>query len=148
VHPDGKPLAASRKPGVADRVDHSLAQLNHYQPKSRADFDEKMRRGRAGKAANDPSRYRDDPDRFFRALDDNRVRYDDVDASRDRRMAVLAEINKLEAAAATGPVGQAPRVATIEPSAGEHGRPLRRDAGRAWQARTWLRRALPFVRRR
>ena len=94
IHPDGEPLVMPRKRGIATRIDHSLAQLNHYQIKSRADFQEKVLRGRAGKASNDPSRYRADPDKLFRKLDRNRHTYTHIDSNKPARDAIMAEINR------------------------------------------------------
>jgi glycosyltransferase involved in cell wall biosynthesis len=93
VHPDGSPLVMPKRRGIATHIDHSLAQLNHYQIKSKADFDEKIQRGRAGKARNDPSRYRTNPDVFFSKLDMNNVDYDDIDVNKDARMAIYGQIN-------------------------------------------------------
>jgi glycosyltransferase involved in cell wall biosynthesis len=107
VHPDGEPLVMPKKRGIATRIDHSLAQLNHYQIKSRADFQEKVLRGRAGKASNDPSRYRADPDKLFRKLDRNRHTYAQIDSNKAAREAIMAEINR-EIAAARQPAPRWP----------------------------------------
>jgi glycosyltransferase involved in cell wall biosynthesis len=93
IHPDGQPLVMPVARGIANRIDHSLAQLNHYQIKSKADFDEKIQRGRAGKAKNDPSRFRADPEKFFNKLDRNAETYTDIDRNSERRTAILAKIN-------------------------------------------------------
>lgn len=94
IHPDGQPLVMPGARGIAARIDHSLAQLNHYQIKSRADFAEKIQRGRGGKAMNDPSRFRADPDTFFNKLDNNAETYTDIDRNREKRGAIWAEINR------------------------------------------------------
>ena len=99
IHPDGEPLVMPRKRGIAKRIDHSLAQLNHYQVKSKADFEEKVLRGRAGKAANDPTRYRADPDKLFRKLDRNGQVYTHVDRNKAGRDAIMAALNRDIAAA-------------------------------------------------
>lgn len=79
VHPNGSTLQMPTKRGISAEVDHSLMQLNHYQTKSRADWAEKMARGRAGKSSNDPTRKRDNPDGFFKRLDKNEVEYCEID---------------------------------------------------------------------
>lgn len=94
VHSDGQPLTMPQRRGKAGRIDHSLAQINHYQIKSRADFDAKIRRGRAGKSARDPTRFRLNGDEFFRRLDRNEVDYDDIDGSRAARLGVLDAIRE------------------------------------------------------
>jgi glycosyltransferase involved in cell wall biosynthesis len=116
IHPDGEPLRLADGRGYAARIDHSLAQLNHYQIKSKADFDEKVGRGRAGKKPTDPSRYRRDPDGFFAMMDRNGVRYDDIDNLRAERMALMAEMQapstearEASRPAARGARGAAPR---------------------------------------
>jgi hypothetical protein len=90
VHPDGKALSMPRRNGLARRIDHSLAQLNHYQLKSQSDFHEKVGRGRAGKKPTDATRFRLDPDGFFAAMDRNDVEYRDIDNLRDERMRFVA----------------------------------------------------------
>lgn len=97
IHPDGEPLTMPQKRGKASRIDHSLAQLNHYQVKSKADFDEKIGRGRAGKKPTDPTRFRHNPEVFFSKLDRNSVAYDDIDNLRAERLAVLMEIGAITA---------------------------------------------------
>ncbi|HWT29540.1 MAG TPA: glycosyltransferase family 2 protein [Propylenella sp.] len=99
IHPDGEPLVMPRKRGIATRIDHSLAQLNHYQIKSKADFEGKVLRGRAGKATNDPTRYRADPDKLFRKLDRNKQVYTSIDRNKAEREAVMAALNREIAAA-------------------------------------------------
>jgi hypothetical protein len=99
IHPDGAPVSMPRKKGVTEHLDHSLAQLNHYQTKSRADFDEKMRRGRAGKRSNDPTRVRQNPDALFRYLDRNAFVYHGMDATCARRRAIMATFFEDDAAA-------------------------------------------------
>lgn len=79
VHPNGAPIEMPLRPGRSVLVEHSVAQLNHYQVKSRADFDAKMRRGRVGPVSDGPDRFRADPEAFFAALDRNEVRYDEID---------------------------------------------------------------------
>ena len=80
VHPNGQSLGMSNTDGLSNTIEHSTAQLNHYQIKSRVDFDRKIARGRAGLPANDPQRIRppDEADRIFRALDHNQVEYSDI----------------------------------------------------------------------
>jgi hypothetical protein len=92
IHPNGEPLLMPARLGVAAQIDHSLAQVNHYQVKSKSDFDEKIRRGRAGKKPNDPSRFRQNGDIVFRSLDRNSVEYSDIDATRPQRQAALSAI--------------------------------------------------------
>lgn len=79
VTPTGAPLQMPEKRGIAHAVDHSRAQLNHYQCKSVADFNEKIKRGRAGKHSSDPTRYRDNGLSFFNKLDKNEKEYSDID---------------------------------------------------------------------
>jgi glycosyltransferase involved in cell wall biosynthesis len=135
VYPTGQDLAMPRKPGVAARVEHRFAQLNHYQLKSRADFDEKIRKGRAGKRVDDPTRYRDDPDRFFRLLDNNNRHYDEIDRGRERRLAILEQIND-----------QAGRPFDKAAEAGEPAHAL--GQGGMTNRLAQLRAALPFLRKR
>lgn len=94
IHPDGEPVSMPQRLGVAARIDHTLAQLNHYQVKSKSDFEEKMRRGRAGKKPSDPSRFRTNGDVLFASLDKNTTEYSDIDATREQRQAALAAIKE------------------------------------------------------
>ena len=98
LHPDGEPVSMPQRKGVSARIDHSLAQLNHYQIKSRSDFDEKIRRGRAGKKPSDPLRFRQNGDAVFFSLDQNTTDYAEIDATRERRLAVLASMKEKIAA--------------------------------------------------
>jgi glycosyltransferase involved in cell wall biosynthesis len=93
IHPNGEPLTMPARRGRARLIDHSLAQLNHYQIKARADFFEKVGRGRAGKKPKDPSRFRKDPERVFAMIDRNEVEYDDIDDLREARLALRAQLN-------------------------------------------------------
>lgn len=79
VLPNGQTLEMSLKPGISDSIEHSVLQLNHYQTRSRADFMEKMARGRAGKNSLDPSRIRKNPEGFFNQLDKNSITYNEID---------------------------------------------------------------------
>jgi glycosyltransferase involved in cell wall biosynthesis len=92
IHPNGQPLSMPARLGVAAQIDHSLAQVNHYQVKSKSDFDEKIRRGRAGKKPTDPMRFRQNGEAVFRSLDRNSVEYSDIDATRPQRQAAMAVI--------------------------------------------------------
>lgn len=92
VTPSGQPLVFPTKPGIAAAVEHEVAQLNHYQVKSREEFAAKIARGRAGKAADDPTRIRENPESLFSRLDDNSVAYDDIDANRDAFLRVYADL--------------------------------------------------------
>lgn len=94
IHPDGEPVCMPQRRGVAARVDHSLAQLNHYQVKSKSDFEAKIRRGRAGKKPTDPSRFRQNGDAVFASLDQNTIEYGEIDATREKRRAALAAIKE------------------------------------------------------
>jgi glycosyltransferase involved in cell wall biosynthesis len=100
IHPDGGPLTMPKRRGRAARIDHSLAQLNHYQVKSWTDFKEKMQRGRAGKAMNDPTRFRAGPEDFFQKADRNRRRYNDIDANKEERLRIYWQIIEASKAAA------------------------------------------------
>lgn len=88
VHADGTPLVMPEKRGIAAVANHRVAQLNHYQCKSRLDFDEKMARGRAGRRPEDPERFRPDPDEFFLRLDRNEQSYDEILKYSDRNRAL------------------------------------------------------------
>lgn len=94
VTPSGQLLTMSRKRGIADEIDHSMAQLNHYQTKSFVDFYEKVERGRAGKALNDPTRVRDKPEEFFKRLDRNEVEYSEIDRYKAAFEVVYAAVKK------------------------------------------------------
>ena len=80
VHPNGHTLYMTDTDGQSDAIEHSTAQLNHYQIKSRADFDRKIARGRAGLPADAPQRIRtpDEAESIFRALDRNEVEYSEI----------------------------------------------------------------------
>jgi hypothetical protein len=78
VTPSGATLSMPGERGIAAAVEHEVAQLNHYQVKSRQDFDRKIARGRATRRPNDPARVRPDSDEFFRRLDRNEVEYDEI----------------------------------------------------------------------
>ena len=105
IHPDGEPVCMPQRRGVATRIDHSLAQLNHYQLKSKSDFEAKIGRGRAGKKPSDPSRFRQNGEAVFASLDHNTTEYSDIDATREQRRLLLAAINE-EIAAPLQPVGR------------------------------------------
>lgn len=78
VHPNGAPIDTPVRTGRSLLVKHTVAQLNHYQLKSREDFDAKMRRGRVGPVPDGQDRLRSDPEAFFAALDRNEIRYDEI----------------------------------------------------------------------
>lgn len=78
----GRALTMGEKRGLSDHVDHQGARLLHYQLKSRADFHQKISRGRAGTTRQDPTWIRPDPERLFRRLDLNTHRFDDIDRHR------------------------------------------------------------------
>lgn len=90
--PSRQPLEMTELAGKAERIDHTLMQVNHYQTKSRADFAAKMARGRASKRAIDPLRFRPDPEDFFTRLDRNEVRYDEIDLHHEAFAARYGEL--------------------------------------------------------
>lgn len=92
VLPDGSPLTMSKKRGIADRIDHSVLQLHHYQVKSHADFQQKLERGRAGKRLDDPTRIRNNGEDFLSRLDRNSHRFDDIDWNRDSFLAAYLRL--------------------------------------------------------
>lgn len=97
VHPNGLDLTMTVKKGMSDSVDHSVAQLNHYQVRSIEDFWEKMRRGRAGVARNDARQLRAQPEKFLKKLDRNDYSYNDIDRYHERFNLLYAAV--LDAAA-------------------------------------------------
>ncbi|ESQ74877.1 glycosyltransferase family 2 protein [Asticcacaulis sp. AC402] len=79
VHASGVPVKMTT-PGIADVIDHSVAQLNHYQAKSREDYNRKIARGRAGAESDHPERIRTDGEEIWALLDQNDHRHDEMDA--------------------------------------------------------------------
>ncbi len=96
VHPNGEVLTMPTKRGISEAAEHSIAQLNHYQVKSKEDFDEKMRKGRAGKKDTSAGKIRANPEEFFQAVDRNDFEYHDIDRFLPGLKARLAEILKVE----------------------------------------------------
>jgi hypothetical protein len=97
VHPDGTPLVMPRKHGVSDRVEHSVAQLHHYQLKSRAEFEAKIAKGRVGMRLDSPDRIRENAEALWRKLNRADETYDDIEA---HRAAFLEMYERLLAAVA------------------------------------------------
>lgn len=82
VAPSGCDLDMSEKEGISDIADHSVAVLNHYQIKSREDFEEKIARGRAGRRTEDAERYRTNGEAIWRHIDKNEIEHRGIDANR------------------------------------------------------------------
>ncbi|EGF92228.1 domain of unknown function family protein [Asticcacaulis biprosthecium C19] len=80
VHASGKPAAMSEFKGVTDVIDHGIAHLNHYQVKSREDWDRKIARGRAGAMSDDPARVRTDGEEIWEKIDRPMERYEHMEA--------------------------------------------------------------------
>lgn len=79
VHASGAPLTMSKTKGIADLIDHRIAHLNHYQIKSREDFDQKIARGRAGASSDDPNRVRPNAETLWKAIDRSEQVYNHID---------------------------------------------------------------------
>lgn len=94
VHCDGSPLEMER-PGLSVKVEHGVAQINHYQIKSRADFDAKIRRGRAARSLQDPGRFRENAEALWRNIDKQECIYDDIDFNRLEFDEVYGELQKI-----------------------------------------------------
>lgn len=70
VHDDGSPAELVDN-GIASKVSHAHAYINHYIVKSRAEFDAKISRGRGSVAASAPNKMRSDPEGFWRGHNTN-----------------------------------------------------------------------------
>src|SRR5690606_14341417 len=81
IHPNGEMLSFPRKKGVADSIDHSVLQLNHYQIKSEEEFIKKIKRGRASIAVDNAARIRKNHEGIFKEIDRQEELYEDVDMS-------------------------------------------------------------------
>jgi hypothetical protein len=66
--------------GLASRVDWSVAQVNHYFCKSRAEYEIKRARGNAHCGADDPKKY----DRYTQAMFEHHDQNDEFDVSAER----------------------------------------------------------------
>jgi hypothetical protein len=91
--PSGVELTMSRKKGLSDAIDHTVLQLNHYQVKSREDFQTKIAKGRAGKKIGDPTRIRENAEQLLAKLDKNSCAYDEVDRNKREFEALYAAIS-------------------------------------------------------
>ncbi|MFT4074937.1 MAG: glycosyltransferase family 2 protein [Asticcacaulis sp.] len=94
VHADGHPLAMTEALGLSDDIHHNIAHLNHYQVKSREDFDRKIARGRASLMPQDPRRVRTpaEAEQMFKWLDHNEVEYNQIARHRAAFDAVFANL--------------------------------------------------------
>ncbi|MFC0266583.1 glycosyltransferase family 2 protein [Kushneria aurantia] len=81
IHPNGEPLEFPSKPGITQKIEHSVLQLNHYQVKSLEEFEAKIKKGLATRRADDPKRVRERPRVLLEKLDRQEEFYNDVDAS-------------------------------------------------------------------
>lgn len=61
---DGLPVTLASQ-GIADRISHARAQLNHYVTKSREEFEAKIARGRGAVVAGRPGKVRSDKEEFW-----------------------------------------------------------------------------------
>ncbi len=100
---DGSPLVMGETLGIATDVSHDVAQLHHYQLKSKQEFDEKISKGRAGKRMDDPTRIRENPETLWKKLDRADSEYSDVDVHRAAFDAAYARLRKVVVAPAKAP---------------------------------------------
>lgn len=76
---DGSELSFPKKRGIANKIQHSIMQLNHYQVKSLEEFEDKIKKGRAGKKIGDSTRIRNNPEVLLKKIDIKEEFYDDID---------------------------------------------------------------------